>query len=425
MLFTPFVEMAEGVSGEQKALRLYGYAIVSVLQVILFLWRGWKQSLRIVRAPISLFVLWCALSLAWTQHYDLTGKRLVLLGLVYCGTSAAIIDLSAQRSLTITRLLLLAMLILNFIVAITVPEIGTHVGGSEVGGLDLWRGIMAHKNIAGMLCAITVIMFSFDAGRIPVTARAIVIAAALLFLYMAWSKTAWISLPIALVAGGVLALTGARQSSAASKWRELFLKGLVGLYAIVILMIIAATLQGDVLLSLTNNTSALTGRAAIWRPMIQFYLDHPFLGSGYGAYWDASADLVDINARSSGIWKNVDQGHNGFLDLLVQVGIPGFALALYAAFVWPARRLTGMMNRRTERAALTLSLLIFFLLENFSESSLLADDALGNAFLLIALAFVQRDTLNIAEGKRSGRSGEAFDLSQQRETRQKRYKTVD
>ncbi|KTR84389.1 hypothetical protein NS277_04255 [Novosphingobium barchaimii] len=351
--------------------------------------RGWKRSVLIYTTALTPFLIWAALSLLWTQHFDLTSKRLVLLAVVYAGIFGGICDLSYQRTLSILRVVLIAALILNFAVVFAMPDIGMHKS-------TLWRGFMAHKNIAGMLCTFTVIMFVFDGSKLPRPARLAVITGALVFLVLTWSKTALITLPIAIASGGAIALIRDRHSSFSDSVRKAFVTGSRVLLAIVIVALIVLTLQRDFLLSLTNDTSTLTTRGAIWRPMIQFYLDSSFLGSGYGAYWDASEGLIDPHANKE-LWRNVDQGHNGYLDLLVQVGLPGLALALHAALAWPLAQLATVIGRQPQRAALIFAVLVFSLIENFSESSLFADDALGNCILLIALAQLHRIRLRSAK----------------------------
>jgi len=301
---------------------------------------------------------------------------------VYGGIFGGIGDLSHRRSLSVLRITLAAALMLNLAAVFAIPELGTH-------GATLWRGFMAHKNIAGMLCAFTVIVFAFDGRQVPLGVRIPVIAGSLIFLACSWSKTALIALPIALAAGALVSRAHDRASPQIPDGPRGFATASHALLAIVAVGLILLTLQRDLLLSLTEDTSILTTRGAIWRPMIQFYLDSPLLGAGYGAYWEASQNLVDSRAIKS-IWKDVDHGHNGYLDLLVQVGLPGLLLALYAALAWPLSQFATITRRQPQRAALIVATLVFSLIENFSESSLLADDTLGNAILLIALAQIHR-----------------------------------
>ncbi len=417
MLCTPFVEMAGVLSESQKAYRIYGFGALALLEAALIPLRGWQRSLRIVTSPVSLLVLWCTFSLTWTQHLDLTAKRLVLLGLVYGGVFGGISDLDARRSLGIVRIMLVAALALNFAAIFLVPDIGIH-------GIGLWRGLMAHKNIAGMLCAFTVIVFAFSGDKLPLAARLSVVAGALVFLGFSWSKTALLTLPVALAAGGAIVLIGNREGARGDMARKRVVTTSYAVLAVVIIALLVLTVQRDLFLSFTNDTSTLTTRGAIWRPMIQFYLDHPFLGSGYGAYWDASDTLIDPEANKE-LWKNVDQGHNGYLDLLVQVGLPGLLLALYATFMWPVGLIADMIGKHPQRAALVVGILIFSLIENFSESSLFADDALGNAFLLIALAYVQRFALRSTRRAKTEGRGEMVSAAQMRSSRQRRQQTSE
>lgn len=406
VLSTPFVEMSGEVSSGQRLYRIYAYSLAGLLQVALMMARGWQRSLRIYATALAPFLIWAVSSLLWTQHFDLTSKRLALLAIVYAGIFGGICDLSHQRALAILRLVLIAALILNFATVFALPNVGTHhMQGGDLWG-DLWRGLMAHKNIAGMLCAFTVIVFAFDGGKLPLAARLPIIIGALIFLTFSWSKTALITLPIALAAGGTIVLLGERNLSLIVMARKSFVAASRWLFALAIVMLVVLTIQRDIFLSFTDDTSTLTTRGAIWRPMIQFYLDSPFLGSGYGAYWDASARLVDPSTPK-GLWDNVDQGHNGYLDLLVQVGLPGLTLALFAALAWPLQQLAPVIGRQPQRAALIFAILVFSLIENFSESSLFADDALGNGILLIALAQLHRIRLRSSSkstGRRSRRA---------------------
>lgn len=396
--------MSGYVSKEQSKFRIYAYGLLSLIQVVLLTMRGLRRSIRLYGSAVVPFLMWSTVSMVWTQHVDLTSKRIFLLSLVYGGIFAGICDLSYQRTLAILRFVLCGALILNFAVVLAAPDVGTHG--------TLWRGFMAHKNIAGMLSAFTVIVFTFDGSKLPTAARLPVVAGALTFLLFTWSKTSLITLPIALGTGAAIALISERTPRAIEITRKSFVTGPRVLFVLALISLIVLTIQRDIFLSFTNDTTTLTTRGAIWRPMIQFYLDSPLLGSGYGAYWDASDKLVDPSAIN-GSWKYVDQGHNGYLDLLVQVGLPGLVLALFAAFVWPLQQLTALIGREPQRAALIFATLVFWLIENFSESSLFADDSLGNGMLLIALAQLHRVHLRSSGGsgvRRRRKAGASSDV---------------
>ncbi|EIZ77258.1 exopolysaccharide production protein [Novosphingobium sp. Rr 2-17] len=388
---TPFVEMSGLITEDQKKNRLYAYGVVIVLQIAATFMRGWKRSVSIFCTPIVLLLIWSTASLAWTQHIDLTGKRVFLLALVYSGIFSGVCDLGSRRSLTIVRIFLVLSLLFNVIFVFLVPNIGTQVYGE----FNLWRGGMAHKNIAGMLCAVTIILFTFDCQKFSTTFRAGVIIASFVFLYFSWSKTALIALPIALSSGAVVLYIRRRYKSPESRIKNYVVIAARVFFCIVMLGLILLTVQREFFMYLTQDTTSLTGRAAIWRPMIQFYLDHPLLGSGYGAYWDSSINPLGISADSRGSLKDIDQGHNGYLDILIQVGFPGFAIAIYCSLVLPFRQIATMVGLTAQRAAAISALITFIMLENLSETSLFSDDNLGSTFLILALAYLHHHKIKL------------------------------
>lgn len=387
VLFTPFVEMSDALSPEQRAYRPYGYGFLLVLQMASVLARGWQASVRILVTPVIGVIAWFCLSLLWAEPLELAGRRLALLCLIYLGIFGSVCDLGYRRSMAILRIMLVLVLVINLLVVFAFPEFGTQTWRQ----LELWRGIMAHKNFAGVLAAITIIVFTLDGAKIPVPVRASVIMLGAIFAYQSWSRTALISLLIAILVGLGIALMRPGTRTLLSEKRTKLTKAAWIAMAAILMIIVALTIQRDFLLSLTNDASAVTFRASIWRPMIQFYLNAPLLGSGYGAYWDAPVNLADASSYGTQKWlRRVDQGHNGYLDLLVQTGLPGFTLALIAALVWPLSRFAKMNELVSQRAALIFGLITFVILQNFAESTLFADDAIANAMLLVALAQIRR-----------------------------------
>ena len=81
-------------------------------------------------------------------------------------------------------------------------------------------------------------------------------------------------------------------------------------------------------------------------------------------------------------------GHNGYLDLLVTVGLPGLVIAVFALIIWPIWKLLADQSIKAEEGALISAMLIFCMGHNVTESSLLSRDALVGLFMVLAVAFV-------------------------------------
>jgi O-antigen ligase len=82
----------------------------------------------------------------------------------------------------------------------------------------------------------------------------------------------------------------------------------------------------------------------------------------------------------------LSEGHEAYLDLLVQIGCAGTLIVLYAVLAWPARRLLygGDHPARTLAAAI----IVFCIGHGFSESQVFDRDSLVQVLLMIAIALL-------------------------------------
>lgn len=383
-LATPIYEMSGLFRDRERLLKFSGYGALLVIHLASWRLRGLQRSVGILTTPVAAALVWYGASLGWAQDVNTACRRLCLLSLVYSCIFTSISDLGYRRSLRMVRIILGLALALNWISVFALPGVSRQ--SSE--GYELWRGMMAHKNIAGILCGMTILVYAIDARGSAASIRLPVILGASIFLLKTWSRTALASICLATLFAILLSYPNVTSIICSRRGRKTL--SFISWFApgIVLCAIAALTVERDLLLSFTDDSAALSFRNSIWRPLIQYYLDNPVFGSGYGAYWSSSADA---DAFSTQRWlRNVDQAHNGYLDILVQCGFPGLALALYAAWTWPIRQLASMLEGDAERTRLTFSLLFFLMVENLSESSLLMDDALGNVFILFSLAQVCR-----------------------------------
>jgi exopolysaccharide production protein ExoQ len=175
-----------------------------------------------------------------------------------------------------------------------------------------------------------------------------------------------------------------------------FALSLLAAWVAIGIVCIALTLQATWLLELTRDPKLLTGRTQIWQPMIISFLESPFSGSGYGAFWEAG-----VGATKIGPLAGVTQGHNGYLDLAVQIGLPGLLLALGALVLWPILLIIKLRSRAYQLCSLAAAVLVFFLINNGTESSVFDGDQLLQVFWMVMLAAL------VSAGRRqdSARSG--------------------
>jgi O-antigen ligase len=144
------------------------------------------------------------------------------------------------------------------------------------------------------------------------------------------------------------------------------------------------------LLEALGKDPSLTGRTEIWDSLLRKVADRPWTGYGYGAFWgrigeSAPADWV----RKETGWI-VPSAHNGWIDLLVQLGWPGTLMVgglLAGTAVNAVLRSSGSGVREGWWA---LGFLAAFVVLSLSESILMAHQGLP---WVLFVALLTRATL--------------------------------
>ncbi len=112
--------------------------------------------------------------------------------------------------------------------------------------------------------------------------------------------------------------------------------------------------------------STFTGRSIIW-DFVESEIEHrPLLGWGYQSFWLVGPDAPSI-LDAPGWVKDMPNGHNGYLDVKVELGYAGYALFL--AFIFATLHAIGRVaDRAPTRAWLLLTLALQIIITNGLES---------------------------------------------------------
>ena len=122
------------------------------------------------------------------------------------------------------------------------------------------------------------------------------------------------------------------------------------------------------LLNLVGADHALTGRAGIWSAVVSAIGVHRWLGYGFDAFWrGAVGPSLDV-WRSSGV--RTPHSHNGYLDLLLGLGMIGLAVFLVAVALVLRRAIEALRVGVGSARTFPFLFLALFLLYNITESSL-------------------------------------------------------
>ncbi|WP_262296003.1 O-antigen ligase family protein [Microvirga sesbaniae] len=369
-------------AGGGSLMRQLSYGLVFAAAVMAMQVTHDPRRLLTIPVGVVLTLGWCWLSLAWALDPSAAVRRITLTTLVIWTVFITVPQLGYEKTVTVMRRVLLLVLIANYGAVIASPSFGIHQV-AQVGDPGLvgnWRGILMQKNFAGAFCAFTIIAYAFDARGIRPILRWLVIAAAAYFLYMTSSKTSMRLTGLALGVGYLYSLYNPRY----------LLPLICGAAMLSIVLMVLGVSYWEELLAPFERQDALTGRGGIWLVLLTYAQDHWLLGAGYGSFWNIGP--VGPVYRYSNDWVvEVGNGHNGYLDLLVQIGAPGLVLAVATLILWPILKLAAGTATRT-RGPMLMAFMLFCAGHNMTESSLLDRDSIVQVFLVLTIALIEMET---------------------------------
>jgi exopolysaccharide production protein ExoQ len=273
--------------------------------------------------------------------------------------------------------------IMSFATVLILPIAGKMLNWPYDGA---WRGIFWHKNHLGSIAALlnAVFLFRIIDGwarrRAQAAVAGVFYGLSMVLIYQAESA-AGVILAILLhllIAGTVL-------------WRKL------RVHLRPVHYIVAAGVGGlcfvftvsnlELVLGLFNRTPMLTGRVPLWIFLLQdVFSHHPWVGHGFGAIWTSESFRVSTQ-EVVGWGYPVMQSDNGFVDILLHIGVVGLALFTGALLVIAVRSCKYAVTQRTLDAFFLPILLVYSFAANITWGLFLETESFV-WLLIIAVAFM-------------------------------------
>lgn len=308
-------------------------------------------------------IAYCGTTLLWSEALFRGTVRYGQFVLVSLAALCICYTIDHKRIIAIVYFSLVALLLANLL-AVALIDGATH-GASQFDPyrqlLGSWKGIHNHKNHAGGVAAITCMMaFCFIlSGRWP---HILVLIPATLFLIGTNSKT---SIALTVFVIGLLCVTKG-------------LSALFGRFAARYLVILALVTLGAVIvgywgeiLAILNDPYALTGRVEVWNALVRYIEIYPWTGSGFGSFWRLGAESPILHL-TDGWGTNTGNGHNGYLDAAVTIGLPGLILMVLVLVVAPSIAVIQRLTHASLLYDVSFCFILFGLGHNVLESSFLS-----------------------------------------------------
>ena len=385
-----------GESGEGSIVRQIAYLAILAGTIFAIRPSVTPRSMVALSWPLLVAFAWCWISLSWAIDPGTAFRRVLLTTLVAWMVFSLVRHGGYQLTVDILRYALLATVLISYVVVKLDPMVGVHMTGEDMATalVGNWRGFLGHKNFAGAVCALCIVMFLFDAKRIRLTIRIFAIAIAAYFLFRSQSKTSGGMVVLASIGGIVFETVSIRLRR----------------YIISILMIVGSvawfltSAYADMVQSNFLQPKAFTGRGQIWAALLNYAGDHPMLGAGFGSFWNIESGSP-VFEYGQGYVTKITVGHSGYIDQLVTVGIPGVLLMIFAMAVWPLAKLLASENIAQGRGALIAAMLMFCIGHNITESGLFERDGIVSTVFFFAAALAHYCTMDekrVAPSKQAG-----------------------
>lgn len=351
---------AAGASTDNSFILLLFFVIYLVTLFLLVL--RWKKVVYVLSKDQFIWVL-IALAVAsflWSTNPSKTISRsIALIGTTLFGLYLAS-RYSMKQQLQMLGWMYGIAILLSFLFAVALPKYGV-MGGLHAGA---WRGIYNHKNTLAKVIVPGIIVFLLLALDSRKHRRFLWcgVGLALLLLLLSTAKTSLLNLLTLLFAFAAFKIL---------RWRyHLMIPSLTALSAVGATVYVWMTANAETLLGSIGKDTTLTGRGDLWPLVLQRIWEKPWLGYGYGAFWNG------LDGESSSVWYasgwTPPNSHNGFLDVLLGLGWVGMSILAIGFFTisFP-KALVWVRQSQTSEGLWPALYMTYLVLANLGESTLM------------------------------------------------------
>jgi O-antigen ligase len=330
--------------------------------------------------PLLFFCLYLIVSTLWSLEPEISIRRAVLELIVVASILVTIASLqNTNQTFIILYRVAAITLTFEFIMLFRAN------GFDEVG---IFRGIHSQKNVLGLVCAIAIFtgVWTRECGvALSKYWNITYLVGWLAILILSQSKTSLGLILLApVIAFGLRRI--ARYSGSGVGVPLLVILGVF--YTLFAVAFISGVDVGREIGGWIHRVG-FTGRDSIWDFLIARFLERPWMGHGYGGFWDIGVNSPNVR-YGIGFITQINQAHNGYLDLLLALGIVGF-IAYIAVVVGYFNSLAAAEhNVQNGTLALCWVFFIFSILHNLTETTLLRGYASVWVMQLIAMSITYR-----------------------------------
>ena len=327
---------------------------------------------------LFLFLLWALLSIFWSNFPMVTFKRWFQIFLIYYLFITFLVYFDENEIFKILKPILFLYLIATIFSVLLIP-------GAKDPAFNTWRGFSATKNSLGQIGVISsvlsLIIYLKENLKIKKYIALFFLLLSIVIVLGTLSSTSYIALFIFLSGTALYWLnTKFLQSIGASK--SFFIFSLS--FNIILFLVLAVSIPEitDYIQGIFGKSETFYDRGKLWTVMLWYIGQHPLIGCGYQAFWTIENPQLLLLYQTF-VWLP-NQAHNGYLDILNEVGIVGFVLFMIM--------ILKNIVRSFKKKIITpwLWLLIIPLIINVTESNFMRVGPVIPIFIILAYLTLEK-----------------------------------
>lgn len=347
------------IQADNYSALLLVYKLIYIITFVLLTLRWRRVILILIKDKlISLIIIFAVASVLWSFDPQITLVRSTAL----VGTSLFGLYFATRYSLE-DQLQNLAIafgivVFFSFTTAILIPKYGV-MSGIHAGA---WRGIYIHKNVLGKMMALSSSIFLIEVnGNKFKMLNCLGLCLSIFLLILSKSSSSIGTFFFLFTIFLILKVFRWQYESMIPTLLAIFLIGMSSFFFL--------TEHMDTLLISAGKDPTLTGRTDLWIWALDDIGKRPWLGYGYGAFWQDFSSKAALIRYAAG-WQ-VPSAHNGLLDLLLDLGILGFFILILGIFRTTIQSFLLLRNTSSATYIWPLLFVINMTLANMTETTLM------------------------------------------------------
>lgn len=360
--FNPFQDLGDADAfdiGSGRDTLTYGVFALFAACVAGYIGAGDRHSLRLLAQPAYLLLMMAmAMSCVISQDPATSIKRAVMFVLV--AVSAAAIFLLPRNRAQMASVFAtcgLAFLVASYAGLLLLPGQAIHQASDVTEPLLAgdWRGLFPHKNVASAMFALLAFVGLFVRSCGHRLQGLTICIASLAFVLGADGKSAMVLVVLTLLLSRL-----AMSLTSIWTWSIAVFTPFLGLELLGVGSVISprlAAITGALPLDAT-----FTGRTDVWRFAVERAAQKLWTGYGLSAFWNTAE--LRFGSEDATSWAgNAAHAHNGYLDVVLSMGIPGLCAMVLATILQPVSdfRRARLLDRDRVTILLLLRIWMFCL----------------------------------------------------------------